>query len=117
MARPADFRSGEKMQDFVEVTENGPTRRFQDTESKIFREFEDIHLKQIMKDLGAKSTDELRISVELQTILDPCNVCQGQMDKFQKLYNADIKIYSSGAKGGFNFNKLYPKLEVINPKK
>ncbi len=29
-----------------------------------------------MKKLGATTTDELKIEVELQTILDPCNVCQ-----------------------------------------
>jgi hypothetical protein len=116
-AKPADFRSGEKLEDFIEITKNGKTGRFQDTESKIFREFEDDYLKQIMKELGAKSTNELQIEVELQTILDPCSVCQGQMSKFQKLYNAEIKIYSSGAKSGEKLIEFYPKFEVKNPKK
>ena len=32
-----------------------------------------------MNQLGAKSANDLKIEVELQTILDPCNICQGQM--------------------------------------
>jgi hypothetical protein len=68
-----------------------------------------------MKQLGAKSANELQIEVELQTILDPCSVCQGQMSKFQKLYNADIKIYSSGAKKGKILEELYPRLKVEKP--
>jgi hypothetical protein len=116
-AKPADFRTGEKVEDFIDYTVKKPSRRFQDTESKIFREFEDDYLKQIMKDLGAKTTDELQIKVDLLTILDPCSVCQGQMSKFQKLYNAEIKIYSSGAADGKKLKDLYPKFEVKNPKK
>jgi hypothetical protein len=68
-----------------------------------------------MKDLGAKTTDELQIKVDLLTIFDPCSVCQGQMSKFQKLYNADIKIYSSGAPDGIDLIKKYPKFEVKKP--
>lgn len=113
--KPANLRSGEKVTQFEEVTENGLTRRFQDTESKIFREFEDVHLKQIMTQLGAKSANDLKIEVELQTILDPCNICQGQMTVFGAKYNAKIDIYSSGAKDSKNLNALYPKLKVKKP--
>jgi cytidine deaminase len=70
-----------------------------------------------MKELGAKNADELHIEVTLQTILDPCNVCQGQMQRFQQLYNTKIKVYSSGAKKGEKFKELYPKFNVKNPKK
>jgi hypothetical protein len=111
------MRSGEKIEDFIDFVDERPHGRFKDTESKIFREFEDTHLKQIMKELGARSTDELRIDVMLQTVLDPCAICQGQMSKFQKLYNAKIKIYSSGAKDGEKLIKLYPKTEVKRPLK
>ena len=110
-----NLRSGEIIEDFIDFTVEENPRRFLDTESKIFREFEDIHLKQIMKELGAKTTDELKIEVELQTVLDPCNVCQGQMDKFQKLYKAQIKIYSSGAQDGIILGKMYPKFRVEKP--
>lgn len=113
--KPANLRSGEKVTQFEEVTENGLIRRFQDTESKIFREFEDVHLKQIMNQLGAKSANDLKIEVELQTILDPCNICQGQMNVFQAKYNASTTIYSSGAKDSKNLNDLYPGLKVENP--
>lgn len=41
--------------------------------------FEEIHLKNIMNQLGAKSANDLKIGVELQTILDPCNVRQKQI--------------------------------------
>lgn len=114
-AKPANLRSGEKITQFEEITKNGLTRRFQDTESKIFREFEDLHLKGIMEQLGAKSANDLKIEVELQTILDPCNVCQGQMKVFQAKYNAEINIYSSGAKDTKTFNSLYPILKVEKP--
>ena len=88
-----------------------------DTESKIFREFEDAHLKEVMNQLGAKSANDLKIEVELQTVLDPCNVCQGQMKVFQAKYNAKIDIYSSGAKDTKVLNDLYPKYKVEDPLK
>lgn len=88
---------------------------FQDTESKIFREFEEIHLKNIMNELGAKSANDLRIEVELQTILDPCPKCQGQMNVFEAKYNAKIDIYSSGAIKTEKLNELYPEFKVENP--
>lgn len=69
-----------------------------------------------MNQLGAKSASDLRMEVELQTILDPCNVCQGQMNVFVAKYNAQIDIYSSGAKDTKVLNDLYPKFEVFNPK-
>lgn len=116
-SKSPNLRSNELKSNFSEVINGNITGRFLDTESKIFREFEDAHLKGIMKELGAKSTDQLRIKVSLQTILDPCNVCQGQMSKFQKLYNAKIKIFSSGAKDGYIFKKMYPKLHVDKPLK
>lgn len=115
--KSANLRSGEKITQFEEVTEKGLTRRFQDTESKIFREFEDVHLKEIMKKLSAKSANDLKIEVELQTVLDPCNVCQGQMKVFQAKYNAKIDIYSSGAKDTKVLNDLYPKYKVEDPLK
>lgn len=116
-SKSPNLRGGELKSDFSEIINGDITGRFLDTESKIFREFEDVHLKQIMKDLGAKGTDELRIEVNLQTILDPCTVCQGQMSKFQKLHNAKIKIYSSGAKNGEKLIELYSKHEVKRPLK
>lgn len=116
-SKSPNLRTGELKSKFSEVIKGNITGRFLDTESKIFREFEDVHLKGIMQELGAKSTDQLRIQVELQTILDPCNVCQGQMSKFQNLYNAKIKIYSSGAEDGEKLLELYPKLEVKKPLK
>lgn len=109
------MRSGEKVTQFEEITEKGLTRRFQDTESKIFRGFEDNHLKDVMNQLGAKSASDLKIEVELQTILDPCNVCQGQMKVFEAKYNAKIDIYSSGADKTKRLNELYPKLKIENP--
>ncbi|MGE4512500.1 MAG: hypothetical protein AB7E26_01605 [Chryseobacterium sp.] len=113
--KPANLRSGEKVTQFEEITEKGLTRRFQDTESKIFRGFEDNHLKDVMNQLGAKSASDLKIEVELQTILDPCNVCQGQMKVFEAKYNAKIDIYSSGADKTKRLNELYPKLKIENP--
>ncbi len=110
-------RSGESIADFIDKIDGIEIRRFLDTESKILREFEDVHLKQIMQDLGVNSANELRIEVELQTILDPCKICQGQIDKFQKIYNAEIKVLSSGAEKTKDLIDLYPKFEVINPKK
>lgn len=112
-----NLRSGELKSNFAEMIDGGFTNRFLDTESKIFREFEDIHLKEVMNQLGAKSANDLKIEVELQTILDPCNVCQGQMSVFQAKYNAEIKIFSSGAKKTENLNKLYPKFTVEKPLK
>ncbi|HEX9981616.1 MAG TPA: hypothetical protein VGB50_13730 [Flavobacterium sp.] len=114
-SKSPNLRSGELKKDFSEVINGDKIFRFLDTESKIFREFEDLHLKHIMKELGTKSADELHIEVTLQTILDPCNVCQGQMQRFQQLYNTKIKVYSSGAKTGMRFKKLYPK-NIVNPK-
>ncbi|MCT4216968.1 hypothetical protein HZP46_16005 [Elizabethkingia anophelis] len=111
-AKPANLRSGEKITQFEEITEKGVTRRFQDTESKIFREFEDLHLKEIMNQLGAKSANDLKIEVELQTILDPCNICQGQMTVFEAKYNTKIDIYSSGAKDGEKLYELYPNFKI-----
>ncbi|SDI48564.1 hypothetical protein SAMN05421846_108122 [Chryseobacterium taeanense] len=57
---------------------------FLDTESKTSREFEHIHIKELMKQFDAKTTADLKIEVELQTILDPCHVCSGQMNVFQQ---------------------------------
>ncbi|WP_312302257.1 hypothetical protein [Chryseobacterium sp.] len=111
-AKPANLRSGEKITQFEEITEKGVTRRFQDTESKIFREFEDLHLKETMNQLGAKSANDLKIEVELQTILDPCNICQGQMTVFEAKYNTKIDIYSSGAKDGEKLYELYPNFKI-----
>lgn len=111
------LRSGESIADFIDKIDGIEIRRFLDTESKILREFEDVHLKQIMQELGVNSANELRIEVELQTILDPCKICQGQIDKFQKIYNAEIKVLSSGAEKTKDLIDLYPKFEVINPKK
>ena len=86
-----------------------------DTESKIFSEFEDAHLKEVMNQLGAKSANDLKIKVELQTILDPCPKCQGQMNVFEAKYNAKIDIYSSGAIKTEKLNELYPEFKVENP--
>lgn len=69
-----------------------------------------------MNQLSAKSDSELQIEVELQTILDPCKICSGQMNVFQAKYNAKINIYSSGAKKTPKLEKLYPKLKVEKPK-
>ncbi|HFK5546231.1 TPA: hypothetical protein ACG0AR_003116 [Elizabethkingia anophelis] len=115
--KPPNLRSGELKPHFGEIVNGEFKNRFLDTESKIFREFEDVHLKEIMNQLGAKSASDLRMEVELQTILDPCNVCQGQMNVFVAKYNAQIDIYSSGAKDTKVLNDLYPKFEVFNPKK
>lgn len=116
-AKPADLRSGERIEDFIDYTVKNPKgqRRFQDTESKIFREFEDIHLKEVMSQLGAKSANDLRIETELQTILDPCMKCQEQMVKFQAKYNAEINIFSSGSESTKKLNNLYPKYKVEDP--
>ena len=70
-----------------------------------------------MNQLGAKSANDLKITVELQTILDPCPKCQGQMSVFQAKYNAEIKIYSSGAESTEDIGRLYPKFIVENPLK
>jgi len=112
-----NLRSGELKSHFAEVINGEEVNRFLDTESKIFREFEDIHLKEVMSQLGAKSANDLKIEIELQTILDPCDVCQGQMKTFEAKYNTKIDIYSSGAKKTENLNKLYPKYIVENPYK
>ena len=71
----------------------------------------------MLNQLGAKSANDLRIKVELQTILDPCNVCQGQMKVFQAKYNAEINIFSSGANETRKLNELYPKFIVEKPLK
>ncbi|UIR55064.1 hypothetical protein LZQ00_12320 [Sphingobacterium sp. SRCM116780] len=110
-AKTANIRSGEKLTQFEEITEKGLTRRFQDTESKLFREFEDSHLKKVINQLGVKSVNELKIEAELLTLLDPCNVCQGQMNVFQAKYNAKINIYSSGANNTQKLIELYPKFK------
>ncbi len=68
-----------------------------------------------MKQLCAKSADDLKIEVELQTILDPCPVCSGQMNVFQAKYNAKINIYSSGAEKTQILENLYPKLKIKKP--
>jgi len=68
-----------------------------------------------MENLGAKSANDLKIEVELQTILDPCHVCSGQMNVFQAKYNAKINIYSSGADNTQILEKLYPKLKIKKP--
>lgn len=114
-----DLRSGERIEDFIDFTVDNlkGQGRFKDTESKIFREFEDIHLKKVLNQLGAKSANDLRIDVELQTILDPCNVCQGQMKVFQAKYNAEINIFSSGANETRKLNELYPRFIVEKPLK
>lgn len=70
-----------------------------------------------MKQVGAKSANDLRIEAELQTILDPCIKCQEQMVKFQAKYNAEINIYSSGANNTERLIELYPKYKVENPYK
>lgn len=116
-AKSADLRSGEKIEDFIDYAVKNPNgqSRFQDTENKIFREFEDVHLKNIMKQLGAKSANDLKIEVELQTILDPCPVCSKQMKSFEAKYNAEINIFSSGAKNTESLNNLYPRYIVENP--
>lgn len=68
-----------------------------------------------MEKLGVKSVNDLKIEVELQTILDPCNVCQSQMSVFQAKYGAEIKIFSSGAESTEDLGRLYPKFNVENP--
>ena len=65
-----------------------------------------------MNQLGAKSANDLKIEVELQTILDPCNICQGQMTVFEAKYNTKIDIYSSGAKDGEKLYELYPNFKI-----
>ncbi|MDV3636956.1 hypothetical protein CMU84_17560 [Elizabethkingia anophelis] len=114
-----NLRSGEKITDFIDYTvaDSRGKNRFKDTESKIFREFEDVHLKEIMNQFEAKSANDLRIDVELQTILDPCPICQKQMRTFEAKYNTKIDIFSSGANDGEKLNELYPKLKIREPKK
>ncbi|MCT4331163.1 hypothetical protein HZP13_15720 [Elizabethkingia anophelis] len=70
-----------------------------------------------MNQFEAKSANDLRIDVELQTILDPCPICQKQMRTFEAKYNTKIDIFSSGANDGEKLNELYPKLKIREPKK
>lgn len=78
-AKSPELRSGELKSDFAEIIDGDITNRFLDTESKLFREFEDVYLPQYMKEFGVNTADELKIEAELQTILDPCVMCQKQM--------------------------------------
>jgi hypothetical protein len=68
-----------------------------------------------MKQLCAKSADDLKIEVELQTILDPCHICQGQISIFEAKYSSKVTTYSSGAKDTKRLNDLYPNLKVEKP--
>lgn len=77
-------------------------KRFDDTEVKIIiSEIEESMFKNL-------DLDSAKIELEINSILKPCRVCQREIARFEKMYDAKIKVHSTEANFIRDFELLYP---------
>jgi hypothetical protein len=82
--------------------------RWNDTENKILREMD--------ADIQENQRPNTRVEIEIETQLEPCEVCSREINAREKMYDTEIEVKSSESKTLENFEKNYPEYKNPNNK-
>ena len=64
-----------------------------------------IFEENLFKDLDLT---DAKIELEINSLLKPCRVCQREIKRFEKMYNATTKVHSTSEISIKDFEKAYP---------